>query len=424
MAVFELLDKTFFYYPNARSIAMVTTGKERLRIYTYGHIHIGTLAKDNKKPEIDQELFKDEFLRDRLKVIGFTKDDTALALNVTNSDEMTLFSVRNDGRINFNLSNIEGFEIISAERLQYDWLFLRQSRDLVQRSGFHIRDPWPKDDPTDSGNRLEIGYRLPDGTDRMKYFVIHGASGNIGINTEKTETDKVRIRGATNDASTLALNVINLDDVSLLSVRNNGEVRLRGTKNDASAFVLDVKNSDDTRLLGVLNNGDIHIKRPPSVGGPPFPPTIRFDGSKLVLLASSRRFKKNIGTLQENFGAILQAVPRTFVWKESGEPSIGYIAEEFDALGLKHLVTYDEAGQPFSIAHEAIPIYLLEIIKEHHASIAKLEEQNAALEEQVRRANTELDVLKARMAKLESALQKFAGPVAIDAPAGGNGADY
>lgn len=361
MAVFELLNKTFFYYPNANSIAMVTKGQERLRINLDGRVRIGIPPATN------------ETLDYRLKSIG-ERDNQKYALKVTDADDNDLFTVRNDGLVNFTQN---GLEISSA---QGDWLFLKQRRSDNLRSGFHFRNPLGEQVPDVNTplNRFEIGYRMPNGQEKFGQFAIHGPTGNVGINTGNfgittgnPAGDKLRIQGATNNASAFALNIIN---------------------------------ANGTRLLGVRNDGAIFLDA--LQGNNPGTFAVRLQNNRLVLapVSSSQRFKNNIDSFKENFAAILNAEPKSFTWKESGEPGIGYIAEEFHALGLHRLVSYDEQGEPLSINYELIPVYLLEIIKTHHAAIEKLDKENATLKIELSQTQAELHELKVRTAKLESVL--------------------
>ena len=46
------------------------------------------------------------------------------------------------------------------------------------------------------------------------------------------------------------------------------------------------------------------------------------------------RYKEEVQGLEDDFGSILKAQPRTYVDKSSGRREIGYIAEEFDEMGI------------------------------------------------------------------------------------------
>lgn len=109
--------------------------------------------------------------------------------------------------------------------------------------------------------------------------------------------------------------------------------------------------------------------------------TMRYNPSNgaIYFLASSERYKRDIQSLEDDFSAILRAKPKSFVDAASGEREIGFIAEEFDALGLRNLVTYLD-GQPNGIKYEMISLYLLEVVKELQAKNEDLRRRIEALE--------------------------------------------
>jgi len=83
----------------------------------------------------------------------------------------------------------------------------------------------------------------------------------------------------------------------------------------------------------------------------------------LYYYSSSRRYKDDIRPLEDDFEKILYAEPKSFIDIESGERNIGFIAEEFEDLGLEHLVIYRE-GVPDGLKYELVSMYLLELMKE------------------------------------------------------------
>ncbi|MGB2769552.1 MAG: hypothetical protein WBC88_07475, partial [Candidatus Zixiibacteriota bacterium] len=87
----------------------------------------------------------------------------------------------------------------------------------------------------------------------------------------------------------------------------------------------------------------------------------------------------DVQSLDDDFSAILHAEPKSFVNATSGKQEIGFIAEEFDALGLSNLVFYLE-GQPNGIKYDMISLYLLEVVKELRAENEDLQSRIEALE--------------------------------------------
>ena len=93
---------------------------------------------------------------------------------------------------------------------------------------------------------------------------------------------------------------------------------------------------------------------------------------------SSERCKKDVEKLEKDFHQVLKVEPKKYVDNASGQKEIGYIAEEFDELGLDDLVIYDGAGRPNGLKYDRITLYLVELVKEQQQRIETLE---AALED-------------------------------------------
>jgi len=112
---------------------------------------------------------------------------------------------------------------------------------------------------------------------------------------------------------------------------------------------------------------------------------------------SSRRLKRNIVPMEEDFTKILKVQPKYY--NRIGYPDslieAGYIAEEFDSLGLQPLVHYYANGDIFGISYDRISLYLTEIVKMHHADIAQLKAEVAALTAEKNALRTENASLRA-----------------------------
>jgi len=96
--------------------------------------------------------------------------------------------------------------------------------------------------------------------------------------------------------------------------------------------------------------------------------------------SSSKRYKDDIQPLKENFHKILNVEPKSFLDKASGQREIGYIAEEFDGMGLNHLVIYNQDGQPDGLKYELVSLYLLEVVKDLKDKNKELQQRIEALE--------------------------------------------
>ena len=87
--------------------------------------------------------------------------------------------------------------------------------------------------------------------------------------------------------------------------------------------------------------------------------------------SSSARYKDNIHDFNTNFSDILQFTTQEYTDLTSGQEEIGLIAEELDQAGLNHLVVYRD-GVPDGIKYDRIPLYLLEVLKDHETRIVSL----------------------------------------------------
>jgi hypothetical protein len=85
---------------------------------------------------------------------------------------------------------------------------------------------------------------------------------------------------------------------------------------------------------------------------------------------STRRDKRDITPLTDDFGKVMQLQPRKYTRPENRENwEIGYIAEEAKSLGLDHLVFYDEENNPDGINYRKLCLYLVEIVREHERQL-------------------------------------------------------
>ena len=97
---------------------------------------------------------------------------------------------------------------------------------------------------------------------------------------------------------------------------------------------------------------------------------------------SSLRYKNNIQPL-DDAGKIMQAESKSFTWKRNGRSGIGFIAEDFDALGLTDLVIYNEDGQPDAIRYNLVPVYMLEVLKNQVQATEQLRQENELLKQRI-----------------------------------------
>jgi hypothetical protein len=109
-------------------------------------------------------------------------------------------------------------------------------------------------------------------------------------------------------------------------------------------------------------------------------PVIIDSAGQLGTASSSRRFKKEIKTMDKASEAILALKPVTFHYKSDTKdtPQFGLIAEDVAAVN-PDLVVRDKNGEIYTVRYDAVNAMLLnEFLKEHR----KVEEQNGNLENQ------------------------------------------
>lgn len=144
----------------------------------------------------------------------------------------------------------------------------------------------------------------------------------------------------------------------------------------------------------VVTNADLVVRDylycPGLSGGSGTP--LYIDEFKMVVRqTSSRRYKENIRTFQDDFSKVLKVEPKVYTRKEAPEKTeVGYIAEEMDAAGMEALTVYDTAGRPDAIDYAKIVIYSNEVLKEHQKKLEDQAEEIAELRKQLQELRAEL----------------------------------
>jgi hypothetical protein len=129
-------------------------------------------------------------------------------------------------------------------------------------------------------------------------------------------------------------------------------------------------------------NGSLYMGWLPLIDEGPITFKLSDGSGQLGYNGSSRRFKEDIQNFSDDFHKILNAQPVSFVFKgsEDSKRSVGYIAEDFHALGLHDLLVYNKEGEPVVIKYDRVALYQLEIIKELIREVESLKEKlNAGL---------------------------------------------
>jgi hypothetical protein len=143
---------------------------------------------------------------------------------------------------------------------------------------------------------------------------------------------------------------------------------------------------------------------------------------QLGTMSSSRRFKKEIRTMDKASEAILALKPVTFHYKSdnTGRPQFGLIAEEVAEVN-PDLVVRDKNGEIYTVRYDAVNAMLLnEFLKEHH-TVQELEvtvaQQQKSFESKLSDQENQIEALTARMKKQAAQIQKVSGQIELNRPA-------
>jgi uncharacterized coiled-coil protein SlyX len=160
-----------------------------------------------------------------------------------------------------------------------------------------------------------------------------------------------------------------------------------------------------------------HVYGVTTQSGATLPVIVSNDG-QLGTVASSKRYKKDIATMDKASDAILSLRPVTFHYKTdtTGTPQFGLIAEEVAKVDPA-LVLPDKEGKPYTVRYDAVNAMLLnEFLKEHK----KVEEQQAMITEltsTVVQQQKGMEALTAQLKEQAAQIQKVSARISIKSPA-------
>src|SRR4029077_2367879 len=134
---------------------------------------------------------------------------------------------------------------------------------------------------------------------------------------------------------------------------------------------------------------------------------------QLGTVSSSRRFKKEIKTMDTASEAILALKPVTFHYKsdKANRSEFGLIAEEVAKVN-PDLVVRDANGEIYTVRYDAVNAMLLnEFLKEHHknekqeATITALRANDAKQEATIAQQHKQIESLTAGLQKISAQLE-------------------
>jgi hypothetical protein len=124
-------------------------------------------------------------------------------------------------------------------------------------------------------------------------------------------------------------------------------------------------------------------------------PVLIDDTGQLGTVSSSRRFKKDIQSMDKASEAILALKPVTFHYNSGGGGmrQFGLIAEDVAEVS-PDLVVRDKEGKVYTVRYEAVNAMLLNEFLKEHRKVEQLEKQVAALTAGLQKMSAQLEVSK------------------------------
>jgi predicted ribosome quality control (RQC) complex YloA/Tae2 family protein len=144
-------------------------------------------------------------------------------------------------------------------------------------------------------------------------------------------------------------------------------------------------------------------------------PVLVDSAGQLGTQSSSRRFKKEIKSMDSASEGILALKPVTFQYKsdKKNAPQYGLIAEEVAKVN-PDLVVRDKNGEIYTVRYDAVNAMLLnEFLKEHR----KVQEQEATITQLKKDFGATVAQLTARLDEQASQIQKVSGQLEASKPA-------
>lgn len=187
------------------------------------------------------------------------------------------------------------------------------------------------------------------------------------------------------------------------------------THSPLDSFVIKTANNQEPEFI-ITDDGITHVEALHILSMPYFDDKNvqwRTTDGRIGYDNSSRRYKENITTLEDDFTKILKATPVKYTRPtRPNRWELGYIAEDMDELGLQTLITYDDDGIPDNFNYEKMILYVVEVLKLHESSkhqqaqaITQLTRENAALKVSLQQQTSVLGDVLHEVAAIKAELQ-------------------
>jgi hypothetical protein len=222
-------------------------------------------------------------------------------------------------------------------------------------------------------------------TSTMSNQFLVRAGGGVGINTADTSANALTVNGRVIAGGT---GVPTGSAEPFVARGSNAGISLddRGDATDrwvifATGGSWRLWNGGD-RLL-VNSSGVVTLTALGSAGSTTL---CRNAANQIATCSSSARYKNDIAALDLGLATVAALRPVTFDWNETGEPDLGFVAEEVEQV-TPLLTTRNAAGQIEGVKYDRVTAVLVKAVQEQQQQIAALQQQNADL--QARLANVD-----------------------------------
>jgi hypothetical protein len=142
------------------------------------------------------------------------------------------------------------------------------------------------------------------------------------------------------------------------------------------------------------------------------------DTGQLGTVASSKRFKKDIATMDKASDAILSLRPVTFHYESDTKntPQFGLIAEEVAKVDSA-LVLPDRDGKPYTVRYDAVNAMLLNEFLNEHRKVGELKsamtQQRKDFEAAITQQQKTTEAVVARLNEQEARIQKVSAQIEV-----------
>jgi hypothetical protein len=184
-------------------------------------------------------------------------------------------------------------------------------------------------------------------------------------------------------------------------------VRTDNANNALKTYVIGVNASGPNQGGFIINDLGSNVS-----GGGDRRMTINNDGSVAFtgnvsapefVNTSSARYKENVETLAEANESVGKLRGVRFTWKETGEPSLGLIAEEVAEVFPEVVTTDADSGEAEAVNYAALTAVLVEALKEQGARLDAMETELARYRAAATTQDAQIGKLRTRVKQLEAA---------------------